>query len=704
MLIEEQVSVDAPARKVWRLISDPASVPRFLTGITRWEQQGPKKMGLGARYNVRMRVGSGEMGGLIEIVEFVPDKELAWSGITGLYQRGRWRLREQSGRTRVTMRINYHASGGVMGLLADQLAAPMVRSSMRRSLAGLKARVEKAGGRDQRRPPSRPNPVRQLARQARAARVLTEAGVIRPIGLESLTRVGLTMSRWGIQPAAGYIVNAIRFPNDVAIVDEAGEVTFAEVQERTNALAHAFSDAGVRMGDGVAIMCRNHRGFIEATVGLWKLGATALYLNTSFAGPQLAEVVKREKARTLIYDQEFEQLVGGARRGRRCFIAWNDGARTRDATLDSLVEQGDRADLEPPERIGKSIILTSGTTGSPKGASRSNPGSVDPAVAILSRIPLRARETTLISAPLFHSWGFAHFTLGQLLASTFVLMRKFDPEATLAAIGRHRPSVLVVVPVMMQRILELPPRNRRKYDTSSLRVVAVSGSLLPGELATRFMDEYGDIVYNLYGSTEVAWATIATPEDLRAAPGTAGKPPVGTVLRLYDENDREVANGQSGRIFVANEMMFEGYTRGGNKAMIDGLMSTGDIGHFDEGGRLFVEGRDDEMIVSGGENVFPAEVEDLLAKHRAVNEAAVIGVEDKQFGQVLRAFVVTKSGARLSEDEVKSYVKSNLAGYKVPKQVEFIDKLPRNPTGKVLKRELRERVEAAAGDKNGSGG
>ena len=204
------------------------------------------------------------------------------------------------------------------------------------------------------------------------------------------------------------------------------------------------------------------------------------------------------------------------------------------------------------------------------------------------------------------------------------------------------------------------------------------------------MDTFGDVLYNLYGSTEVAWATIATPEDLRAAPGTAGRPPMGTVVKLLDEQGHEVPRGQTGRIFVANEMVFEGYTGGGGKEIIAGLMSTGDVGRLDQAGRLFVDGRDDEMIVSGGENVFPREVEDLLADHEAIEEAAVLGVPDEEFGQRLKAFVVRRAGSKLDAGAVQEYVKNNLARYKSPRDVVFIEELPRNATGKVLKRELRE--------------
>jgi fatty-acyl-CoA synthase len=216
----------------------------------------------------------------------------------------------------------------------------------------------------------------------------------------------------------------------------------------------------------------------------------------------------------------------------------------------------------------------------------------------------------------------------------------------------------------------------------------VSGSALPGPLAEKWMDHFGDNLYNLYGSTEVAWATIATPEDLRAAPGTAGKPPRGTIVKIIDEKgEGEVPEGETGRVFVGNDMAFEGYTGGGGKDEYEGLLSSGDVGHFDDQGRLFIDGRDDEMIVSGGENVFPAEVEDLIAGHDNVKEVAVIGVDDDEWGQRLKAFVVT-SGGDVSEDDVKELVKSNLSSYKVPREVEFLDSLPRNATGKVLKREL----------------
>src|ERR687895_1260519 len=234
-------------------------------------------------------------------------------------------------------------------------------------------------------------------------------------------RALLTMARWGMTPAAGYIASAVRCPGQTAIIDELGTLTYAEVNDRTNRLANALSDAGVKEGDGVGIMCRNHRGFIESVVALSKIGANSLFLNTAFAAPQLTEVVKREKAKAIIYDQEFGELLEDAGKQRKRFIAWHEDDDLDDPTLDELIDKGDKSEVVPAEQEGRVVILTSGTTGTPKGASRSQPEPICPAVALLSRIPLQARERAMIAAPLFHSWGFAHFTLGMLLSSTYVL-------------------------------------------------------------------------------------------------------------------------------------------------------------------------------------------------------------------------------------------------------------------------------------------
>ncbi len=525
------------------------------------------------------------------------------------------------------------------------------------------------------------------------ARTLIGNGMIGPERPDLLLRGLDQLRRWGPTPAGGYEGAAIRHRDRIGLVDERGTLTFGELNERSTRLAHGLRAAGVGPGDNVAILCRNHRWFVDASVALGKLGAHALYLNTMFAAPQIKDVCEREQPVAIIHDEEFREFVAAAADGRHRWVAWYDGPDPDGAaTLDDLAAGQAATSLPVPAEPGRVVILTSGTTGAPKGAQRKQADSLSPVAALFDTIPLRARERTMIAAPLFHSWGMAHFLFALSLGSTIILRRRFGPEDTLRAIAEHRATALAVVPVMLQRILELPDAALERYDTRSIKVIAVSGSALPGDLSTRVMDRFGDVLYNLYGSTEVAWATIATPADMRSAPGTAGRPPHGTIVRLYDDVGLPVTEvGVTGRIFVGNEMAFDGYTGGGGKQVIDGLMSTGDVGHLDAEGRLFIDGRDDEMIVSGGENVFPREVEDLLADHPSVIEVAVLGVPDEEWGERLRAFVVIE-GEGVAEDVLKEYVRENLARFKVPREIVFLDELPRNPTGKILKRVLAEQA------------
>jgi fatty-acyl-CoA synthase len=385
----------------------------------------------------------------------------------------------------------------------------------------------------------------------------------------------------------------------------------------------------------------------------------------------------------VVHDEEFTGLLEKAHVGTSV-LAWTD-SDTDEPTLESLIASQPDHDVPPADRHGHIVILTSGTTGTPKGAPRSEAG-IEAAVSLLSRMPLRYGWRTHVAAPLFHTWGFAHLALSMLLGSTLVLRRRFDPEDCLKATQDERCDSLVVIPVMLQRIMALPEETLRSYDLSRVKVVASSGSALPGDLATDWMDHFGDNLYNIYGSTEVAYASIATPTDLREAPAAAGKPPYATIVKILDPDGQELPPGETGRIFVGNGLLFEGYTGGGHKEVVDGLMSTGDVGRFDDDGRLHVEGRDDEMIVSGGENVFPKEVEDCLMRHDAVVEVAAVGVDDSDYGKRLRAFVVVDGD--VSEDDLKGWVKQNLARYKVPRDIVFLPELPRNATGKVLKREL----------------
>ncbi|MFC6152064.1 AMP-binding protein [Nocardioides yefusunii] len=518
-------------------------------------------------------------------------------------------------------------------------------------------------------------------------KVLRSARVVRPINPVALGRIVRTVRTWGTGPAGGFAQQVHTRPDAAAIVDELGEVTFAQLQSRTNALAHALAERGVKERDQVAVMVRNHRGFVEASIAVAKLGADLLYLNTAFAAPQLIDVVAREKPVLVIHDQEFTSMLAEASVERRV-VAWVDDATTVGEHLEQLIAGGPTADLTPPQHHARTIILTSGTTGTPKGAPRKEAG-INNGVSLMSRLPLRSEWRTHVAAPLFHTWGLAHMYMAMLLGSTLVLRRRFDPEEALRSLQDDRCESFIVIPVMLQRILALPADVRAKYDTARLEVVAASGSSLPGDLAVEWMDAFGDNLYNIYGSTEVAYASIATPEDLRAAPESAGRPPFATTVKILDDHRREVPDGESGLIFVGNKMLFDGYTGGGNKELADGLMATGDVGRFDAAGRLYVEGRDDEMIVSGGENVFPREVEDCLTRHDAVVEAAAVGVDDPDYGRRLRAFVVLVDDVAVADERIlKDWVRTNLARYKVPREIVFLDELPRNATGKVLKRVL----------------
>ena len=534
--------------------------------------------------------------------------------------------------------------------------------------------------------------LRRLPTEAQALMTIIQSGMVGPERADRLIGIYRALERYGAMGAA-VSVAAIRHGRRTAVVDELGSLTFEEMDRRSNALGNAFRARGVRPGTGVGILCRNHRGMFDASFGVLKAGGRVLYLNTDFAAPQAKEVCAREGVEMLVYDEEFSDIVAGVDAPRGRFVAWTDdpaGGRGDGPSLESLIATGNPAAPPPPGSPGNVIILTSGTTGTPKGANRGQPKSLAPVAAILSRIPFRSRETTFMAPPVYHAWGLGVSVLTLGLGSTLVMRRRFDPEDTLVALAEHRCTALTVVPVLLNRLVSLGPERISEFDLSALRIIASSGSQLEAALASRAMDLFGDVVYNLYGSTEVAWATIATPEDLRAAPGCAGKPPLATTVKILDEHGRPLPTGSTGRIFVGSGMEFGGYTGGGTKETVDGLMATGDVGHFDSDGRLFVDGRDDEMIVSGGENVFPREVEELLAKHEAVLEAAALGVPDEQFGQRLRVFVVLRDGHHLDEEDVKGYVRSNLARYKVPRDVTFLPELPRNPSGKILKRQLAQ--------------
>jgi fatty-acyl-CoA synthase len=523
------------------------------------------------------------------------------------------------------------------------------------------------------------------------AKVVHRLGLTAPVRPDRLLGVVGAMRHWGRNPAGLYAANAARFPDGVAVIDERESVTFAEVDRRSSIVAAALAEQGVGSGDAVALLARNSSGFIVAMVAVAKLGADLLYANTGFAGPQLGDVLESESAVAIIADDEFKEIVEEHAGDRPRLWAWTSDDEVPADSIAGLVAAhggGEAPALPTPGREGRHVILTSGTTGRPKGAARGSPSALSSAVsgiALLDAIPFRAGGVTVLAAPAFHAWGWGNLTIAMLMHSTLVMTRRFDPATTLKLVEEHGADAIAAVPVMCQRMLDVEDSP----DTSSLRIVALSGSALAPTLATRFMDRFGDVLYSLYGSTEIAYVSVAGPTDLREAPTTAGQVLRGVSVRIVDDHDNDVEPGEVGRIFAGSGMSFEGYTSGEDKARLGNLASIGDLGRIDADGRLYVEGRDDDMIVSGGENVFPAEVEDVLHKHADVSDVAVVGVEDDKFGQALVAHVVLRAGGSATADELRAHVKKQLANYKVPREITFHDSLPRNETGKVLKRELR---------------
>ena len=524
---------------------------------------------------------------------------------------------------------------------------------------------------------------------------MIESGAFRLEPPQNLVAMALDIRRWGeigMVPA----LNARRTPDKLAIIDDEGSMTYKELNDAAHSVANALLAKGVTGGDGVAILARNHRWFVIANYGAARVGARTIMLNTEFSGPQIRDVCEREGAKLIIYDDEYTEAVKLAEPplGKLRALGTNpDAAEPSGSTDETLAEVIARSSSAPAPKVTKHssiIILTSGTTGTPKGATRNTPPTLAPIGGVLSAVPFRAGEVTSLPSPMFHALGYLHATIALTLGSTLVLHRKFKPDIVLEDIAKHKVTAIVVVPVMLSRMLDALEKMDIKPDFSSLRIVFVSGSQLGAELASRALKDLGPVVYNMYGSTEVAFVTIAGPKDLQMNPATVGPLITGVKVKILDDDGNEVPQGEVGRIFVGNTFPFEGYTGGGHKQIIDGLMSSGDVGYFDHNGLLFVSGRDDEMIVSGGENVFPAEVEDLISGHPDVVEATALGVEDPDWGARLRAFVVLRDEAELTEDAVKNYVREHLARYKVPREVVFLSELPRNPTGKILKRELRQ--------------
>ncbi len=538
-----------------------------------------------------------------------------------------------------------------------------------------------------------PSPIEKLRTAGDLAKgigVLRRRGMFNPLRPDEALKSTVDALKYG--PTAGVIMHGVRRHGSApAIVDEKGSVSFDQLDQQSNALGRGLQAAGVKQGDVIAVLARDHRGLVLTMLAAGKIGARLVLMNTGFAKPQFADVTKRENVKAVLHDSEFVDLLSAIPTEIPRVITWVDPQHELPAdtkTIEDLSAGQSTERIAPPAKPGGMVILTSGTTGTPKGAPREKVSPLQSA-QFLDRVPLPQNETMFMAAPIFHGTGLSQFLLGLSLGNKIVFQRRFNPESTLKGIHEHKATSLVVVPTMLQRMIDLDPATLAKYDTSSLKIIFAAGSSLSPDLCKRTTEIFGDVLYNLYGSTEVAVATVATPQDLKLAPGTVGKPPVGCRVQLYDADRNKVNTPHTiGTIFVSSGLSFAGYTDGRNKEIVEGMLSSGDVGHFDENGLWFVDGRDDDMIVSGGENVFPLEVENLLADRADVHEAAVVGVGDRDFGKRLRAFIVPSPDASRDAQEIKDYIKDNLARYKVPREVVFLDELPRNATGKLLRKVL----------------
>lgn len=503
-------------------------------------------------------------------------------------------------------------------------------------------------------------------------------GFVRPTGLATAVRAPRAYGPIG----AATTVSAVRFGDRPAVLDDRGSVTFRQLDAAVNAIANHWISAGLDHRSRVGILCRNHRGFFLALFAAAKIGARTVLLNTELAASQLRDITAAQSVTALVYDAEFAAAADGLALPDGTWTAWSDDG---DSALD-LLTRGDSSPPPPAAGHGGMTILSSGTTGRPKGVDRAahTPNGLALPGGILGRIPLRSGERMVVGPPLFHGYGLVFAMLGISLGCTIVLRRRFDVSRTLADLSEQRATSAFLVPTMLSRILDVG--DRTGFALPDLRILTVGGGPLSHDLAARARDVFGDVLYNFYGSTEASCIAIADPEDLRAAPGCVGRAPRGVEISIVDDEGRQVAPGVTGNIVMAGPAAAE-------------PLRLGDIGHFDTGGRLFVDGRADDMIVSGGENVYPGEVEELLAKHPAIRESAVVGVADSDFGQRLRAFIVCAEPEGITADEVRNYVAGNLARYKVPRDVVIVDELPRTATGKVLKRLLMDQDPSSARDR-----
>ncbi|MEU5409173.1 AMP-binding protein [Nocardia asteroides] len=660
---------------LWEVLLDPQSYPRLWTGIGGCERvSGPEgdtiwQVRIGdAAAGVRRVALSVRIGRWYESFEL----NNAESGSFAL-------IRLAGDQQRTTVSVTVFAAPRLHPALERVRAAETVRwikAGLRRAVDVVRGARTSVVGNGDRAP---------IRRKSELVRWMASSGLVAPP--VTTARQLRSLYRWGFNLAGGYAAGAAHSPDQLALIDTVSTATFAETDKRTTALAGAMYEVGLRAGDAIGLLAANHCGMVETMVAAGKLGVDVALLNAGLSGRRIEEIVQRHRLSALFVDTGLNHLVQYLHNGVPRFVTDDLPADPARITIEDLIAMGHK-EFPVPTLPGRQIVLTSGTSGTPKGARRPHPKGFDTLVALLSRIPIEVGSTMMIPAPLFHTWGLSALQLSTAVRATVVLAQGFDAEECLRQVAEHRVHTLIAVPTMIQRLVDLPDAVRARHDLSSLRHVISCGAPLVAATVDRFLRDYGDVLYNLYGSTEVSWASVAAPEDLRAAPTTAGRPPLGTRIAILGADNQPVPRGVTGRIFVGNHMLFDGYVNDTPPEEADGMLNTGDLGYLDAEGRLFVAGRDDEMIISGGENVFPRPVEEALSYLPQVSDVAVVGVSDREFGQRLAAFLVKHEGSSLDSDMVRTYVRNRLSRFSVPRDVTFLNSLPRGETGKVLKRLL----------------
>jgi fatty-acyl-CoA synthase len=534
-----------------------------------------------------------------------------------------------------------------------------------------------------------------------AAQVGNRSGLMWAVNLRGALTVVKILVKGPQNPSQVYRLHAANSPDKVAVRYRDRAMTFAELDSRMDKVASGLLKRGIGKSSSFVLMMKNRPEFLELQSAASRLGAAAVSVSWRSTADELAYLVTHSGSKLIVFEDELWPTVEEAAKkiglSKSMLVAVNGnvpGAAKYADLLDS--EKTKMPDIDP-EVDGAVIIYTSGTTGKPKGAVRKFPRDALPAaLRFVAESPMRVDDVHIVTVPLYHSTAFGFVTLNHILGAEVVIMDEFKPENFLRDVEKYRVTTTAIVPTLVHRILELGKDVLAKYDTSSLRAIFCGGAPLPGPLATETMDQFGDIVFNFYGATETGLVTLAKPADLRASPNTIGRPVPGNDIRLLDEAGKEVAKGEVGELYVKNNLLVSGYHKDDtatHDSMKQGYFSVGDLARVDRDGRYFIEGRKRDMIISGGVNVYPAEVESVLEEHAAIAEVAVIGVEDREWGERVEAYVALKSGMHADEGELKTWARAKLSGPKVPRTFVFVDALPRNPTGKVLKRELRARAQ-----------